>query len=86
MKVTEQNKDKVYILENELIKSKRLVKYLITDVERVFLEHEKFQNNCTHRETRHKALVEKLKDELCRLMLMQQENIVRRRWNNEENR
>ena len=46
---------------------------LILDLKRVCLEYEKLQNKSIWREVRYKVLLEKLKDELCRAMLMQQE-------------
>ena len=37
------------------------------------VEYENFQNNSTHFEVRHEALVEKLKEKLCRVMVGQKE-------------
>ena len=71
--VVEQSNNKVDIVEKELIKSKRLMEDLRMDVERVCLEYEKLQNKCICREVRCEVLVEKLKDDLCRSMLIHQE-------------
>ena len=56
MNVVEQSNNKADIIEKELIKSKLSLQDLRTDVERVCLEYEKFQNKY-------------LKDELFRVML-----------------
>ena len=52
---------------------KQLVKDLRIDVERVCLEYETLQNKCVCREVRYDASVDKLKDELCKVMFIQQE-------------
>ena len=44
-----QRNNKVDIVEKELVESKRLVKDIRTDVERVYLDHEKIQNKLSYR-------------------------------------
>ena len=50
-----------------------LVQDLIIDTEWTCIEYENFQYKCIYRKVRHEALIEKLKDELFRVMLMQKE-------------
>ena len=62
MDFAEQSNNKVEIYEKELIRSKRLVKDLTIDAERVCLEYETLQNKCIFREITHEALFEKWKE------------------------
>ena len=72
LSVSTLRNNKVDIIEKELFKIKLLVTDLRTDAERVCLEHNKLKTKCSGSELRHKDLVEKLKDELLRSMLVQQ--------------
>ena len=49
------------------------MKDLRLDVERVFVEHDALQNISACIEVRHKLLIERLKEKVCRLMLVNQE-------------
>ena len=65
--------NKFNIIEKELIESKTLAQDLRTDVKQTCLEYDKLQNKCSFIELRYDGLVEKLKCESCRVMLVQQE-------------
>ena len=57
MSIIAQCNNKIDIIEKELIESKQLVKYLITDAERVCLGYGKLQNKCSCSELRHDNLL-----------------------------
>ena len=49
MRKIAQRNNEVVTVEKELVESKRLVKDIRTDVERVYLDHEKIQNKLSYR-------------------------------------
>ena len=68
-----QHINKVEGIENELTKNKRLSQDLRIDAERVCAEYDKLHNKNIFIKVKHEALVEKLKDKLCGLMFLKQE-------------
>ena len=65
--------NEVGIVEKELIENKWLVKDLRASIEWARMKCDEFQSKCIFSESRHEELVKKLKCEVCRLMLVQQE-------------
>ena len=52
------------------IKKEHLLKDLRLDVDRVCVEHDALQNRSACIEARHKVLIKRLTDELCRVMFV----------------
>ena len=72
-KARKHNIAKVREHDDELLKSKKIVKDLRSDAERGCVECDALQNRSACIEVRHKVLVKQSKDELCIAMLVQQE-------------
>ena len=71
--VLKDNVIKVKQHKVELIKKEQLVKDLRLCTDQVCIEYDVLKNRSAHIEVRHKLLIEQSKDELCRVILVNQE-------------